>query len=205
MTAEATSIADTPLVTLEQVRRHIGYPRMPDVPRMLDEQATAVGLTLQVHADWAGRLCLTAAQAGELVSRLDARDQAASQAEQRRKRAGDLAAMAAQQRSEQRAQMAYQLSLQTFGDEGVALHLAHRAYRQDITDEQLTGAFGAAGERWRQGYRTLAPQPVAATSELQEQVSAEIEARQIDRTGQVPERSLRRLAKGLQKGQKGQR
>jgi hypothetical protein len=195
MTAEAIT---PPLVTLEEIRRRLGYPRVADVPAMLDQQAEQLGMRLEHLEDWAGRPALTAGQAGELVGRIEARDQAANQVEQRRKRQGEVAALEAQQRSEQRAALAYDLALRTFADEGVAHHLAARAYRQDVSDEALTGAFGAAGERWRQGYRTLAPEPVAATTELQEQVSAEIETRQINRTGQIPARSLRRATEAMQ-------
>jgi hypothetical protein len=195
MTAEAIT---PPLVTLEEIRRRLGYPRVADVPAMLDQQAEQLGMRLEHLEDWAGRPALTAGQAGELVGRIEARDQAANQVEQRRKRQGEVVALEAQQRSEQRAALAYDLALRTFADEGVALHLAHRAYSQSVSDEALTGSFGAAGERWRQGYRTLAPEPVAATSELQEQAIAENDARITNRTGQVSARSLRRATEAMQ-------
>jgi hypothetical protein len=195
MTAEA--IAILPLVPLDDVRRRLGWPRLELEP-MMAAAAAEHGMELEVVDDWAGRPSLTAGQAGELVGRIEARDQAANQVEQRRKRQGEVVALEAQQRSEQRAALAYDLALRTFADEGAALYLAHRAYRQDVTDEALTGSFGAAGERWRQGYRTLAPEPVAATSELQEQAIAENDARITNRTGQVSARSLRRATEAMQ-------
>jgi len=189
----AEPIATTPLVTLEAIRRHLGWPRLELQP-MLQAQAAEHDLQLDFHVDWAGRLCLSAAQAAELVARVEGAAAAAAAAQQRRNRASDLAAIDAQQRSEQRAQLAYRTALETFQDEGVALALAHQGYRQDISDEALTARFGAAAELWRAGYRTLAPEPVAATTQLQDQVLAEGDAAVINRTGQVSARALRRAA-----------
>jgi hypothetical protein len=147
------------LVPLEDVRRHLGYPK-GEVAALLREQAAAHGLALDVRDDWAGRPCVPEAQARALVDAvIDARAQAL-QAKRARAREGEVRALELQARCEQRADLCYSLALDQFGDPGVAIRLAHLAASQATSDDDLTRQFDSVGVRWQQGFRTLAPEPV---------------------------------------------
>jgi hypothetical protein len=146
------------LVPLQDVRRRLGYPKGDDAA-LLREQATEHGIDLDVRTDWAGRACVPEAQARALVQAVqDARARAAV-AQRARVRADELAAQQLQRRYEQRAALCYRLALERFGDEGVAIALAHEGASQAVPDEAITQRFEAAGVRWQQGFRTLAPAP----------------------------------------------
>jgi hypothetical protein len=146
------------LVPLEDVRRHLGYPK-GEVAALLREQAAAHGLALDVRDDWAGRPCVPEAQARALAAAvIDAREQALA-AKRARNREGEVRALALQRRCEQRADLCYSLALDQFGDPGIAIRLAHQAASQATSDESLSRQFDAIGVRWQQGFRTLAPEP----------------------------------------------
>jgi hypothetical protein len=146
------------LVPLEDVRRRLGYPK-GEVAALLREQATGHGLDLDVRQDWAGRACVPEAQARALVHAVEAARTEAAAAQRARHRAGEVVAQQLQRRYEQRAALCYQLALERFGDEGVAIALAHEGASQAVPDEAITQQFDAAGVRWQQGFRTLAPEP----------------------------------------------
>jgi hypothetical protein len=186
------------LIPLEDVRRHLGYPK-GDLLALLESDAATHGLRLDVQVDWAGRACVPEAQARQLVDAVTATRAQALVDKRLRNRAGELAAAAAEQRCELRSRMIYRLALEQFGDESVALKLAHEAARQDVADDDLTRQFEAAGFRWESGFRTLAPEPVRGdepTQVVADRVELRRHARRAIEVRVEHEEKLRRMRQG---------
>jgi hypothetical protein len=186
------------LVPLEDVRRHLGYPRA-DVAALLGSDAATHGLPLDVRDDWAGRPCVPEVQARQLVDAVTAARGQALVDKRRRNRAAEEASSAAEQRCEQRARLCYRLAVEQFGDESVAVKLAHQAARQDVADGDLAREFEAAGVRWEQGFRTLAPEPGRgdeSAREVKDRLELRHTARRAIQVRLEHEKRLRRLREG---------
>jgi len=164
------------LVPLEDLRRHLGYPK-GEVAALLREQAAAHALTLDVRTDWAGRVCVPEDQARALVDAVTAAREQALADKRARNHEGEVRALALQQRCEQRADLCYSLALDQFGDPGVAIRLAHLAASQAVADDDLTRQFDTIGVRWQQGFRTLAPEPVRGDQDDDEAVADRVRLR----------------------------
>jgi hypothetical protein len=148
----------TTSVLADEVRRHMGLPRM-DPREVLTRQAAQYGLELEFTPDWAGRPCLPADQAAELVRAVEQATAVAARQQRRAEHGRQAAAAIEDQRLHQRARQVIEHVAGATGDVYAGEALAYATARASVTDEQVATAAAAVLGAWAHGYRSFAPQP----------------------------------------------
>jgi hypothetical protein len=189
------------LVPADDVRRHLGWPRLDPV-ELLRAQAAEHGLELQVSEDWAGRPCVPAEQAAALVRAVTAREVAATREGRRREHAVQVAKAEEDAYLTERARAVFEHVVERTGDYGAGESLAYVAGKGNVTDQQLGKVLEVALGRWSAGYRSfearLQPghEPVAVPVNV-DQLHALEEVREINRTGSLTQQQIGRLAEAV--------
>jgi hypothetical protein len=145
----------TTTVLADEVRRHMGLPRF-DVVEVLRRQAAQHGLTLEFTQDWAGRPCLPAHQAAELVQAVEQATAVVARQQRRAEHAHQAAAAVEDERQFARARRVVEHVVGQTGNMHAAEALAYST--RGLSDGQLAGVVDAALGRWREGFRTFAPE-----------------------------------------------
>jgi hypothetical protein len=142
------------LVTADEIRARLGLPKLP-VVEVLTRQAAEYGMELEFSEDWAGRPCLPADQAAELVRVVEHATAAAARQQRQAEHAHQAEAAMLDAYLHERAKAVVEHVVRQTGDIYAGEALAYLSAHATATDDDVAYTVAAVLGRWEAGFRSF--------------------------------------------------